>query len=103
MEKQLRQGKINKDNIELINYKLDQLQQTMSDGFRRLDLQGQDLIKRVSVLEIWQARVDSDIKSLATISQREDNWSGSAVKIVLAVFGVLATLATAILYLVKGR
>lgn len=102
--------KTNKDNLELILYRLDDLQRTVTTGFQRLDLQGQDLIKRVSVLEIWQAKVDTDlttitaaIDNLKDSSSNTDKWAKSYSKIILQILTILGLLATVLLQLASRR
>lgn len=48
----------NKQSFELIEYKLDTLMSTVSNGFSRLDNQSTDMQKRLAKLETWQARVE---------------------------------------------
>jgi len=90
--------------MDLILYKLENLQSAVTDGFKRLDAGATDLNKRLSVLEIWQARVDSDIKNLAVaFEDKQASPNAGLIKIALGVIAALGTLATAILYLIGGK
>lgn len=95
-----------KDNIDLINYKLDALIETVEKGFSRLDANYIELNKRISILEIWQPRIEGDIdslkKSVDNIGHETDNnIDGQLIKIIISVVAVLGTLATVLLQVLK--
>lgn len=88
----------NKQSFELIEYKLDTLMSTVSNGFSRLDGQSTDMQKRIAKLETWQARVEA-----RTPQKEEPDWSENLVKIILVVAGALGTALTIILTQLKGK
>lgn len=92
-----------KDNFELITYKLDSLQSIVTAGFERLDKNNVDLNKRLSILEIWQSRVDSDLININRTIQREqpNEENNKLIQIIVIVAGLVGTALTIILNMVK--
>ena len=94
-----------RQSFELIEYKLDTLMDTVSKGFSRLDNQTTDMLKRISVLEIWQSKVDVDLKNIEHVLQKEDQNEGKSnenlIKIVIIIASALGTALTIILSQVK--
>lgn len=92
-----------KDNFELITYKLDSLQQIVTAGFERLDKNNVDLNKRLSILEIWQSRVDTDLININRTIQREQpgEENNKLIQIIIIVAGLVGTALTIILNMVK--
>lgn len=92
-----------KDNFELITYKLDSLQSIVTAGFERLDKNNVDLNKRLSILEIWQSRVDSDLININRTIQKEqpNEENNKLIQIIVIVAGLVGTALTIILNMVK--
>ncbi len=93
-----------RQSFELIEYKLDTLMDTVSKGFARLDNQTTDMLKRISVLEIWQSKVDVDLKNIEHVLQKEEpegKWSENLIRIIIIVASALGTALTIILSQVK--
>lgn len=99
----------NRQSLELIEYKLDSLMQTVSNGFARLDNQTTDMLKRIALLEIWQGKVDGDLRNLTTqVAQVANNeeknqgfWNDNLIKIIIIIATALGTALTIILSQVK--
>ena len=89
--------KTQKQNIELLVYKVDQLQITISTGFKRLDDTQVDLNKRLAMLEIWQSKVDNDLKVLTNSLEKDDNNNRNTYsKLIALAFAALGLVATAL-------
>lgn len=88
-------------DLNLINYKLNQLMSTTVTGFGELKSYYADLEKRVNVLEIWKAGEEAADKIRAAEAERQaksesskptknDN-TDNLIKIIFIVLGLLGT------------